>query len=676
MAALRSLLEVYGALDAAVVHGADSAITSTVDEFLPGASANTGWYRELETLFFPESPRLEPSFAHAISEMEESIDGKNPLTPAEKSRLLYATTALCRVHQDAPAPADPGAAPPWEGEDETRPFEENVARALALLGPPAAQAPRGADSYEQRRETFVGSCQKPDSPIQGFLDQLPLRMARRDQFYSFRKYTVDALDLDPDILGIPVCHASVIDVCGTEAVVVDTECSTAAVSLDELKKVVNPFNWHHNYNEFFCSMEAIAAPERPDGWCRVLERVGLCRFSGQHHLCTALKYHVSVSSPTDKIPWARIDYDLDDPRPGRGGDGRVTVDRGYINMWAHNATNSAATKGVTVRTRKVVHITDVSPYAQARLVCITGYGTASGDFLIGAAQNPSNECKGFEHYDTGVPVPPTPTPSPPAAGAAAGGGADGGVRPTADHAVTSAIKLWTDAAAAISSSYFNLAGRWSAGTLSLEDITRHYQGVTQQLVTKPLEYLETVTRPRYPTPPGAEPSPSEEANPVLREQEATAQALWEQLGIIVTNAADEDKAGKWGINGWIRTIHDLIDLQIRTVAGYLKAAAAGPWFGGLPAGRPWQSEKVFVDSQPYPRRLAAVDFRRVGRSNDTVAPALIGFQPAVLDANADHFVVYLTDECRIGSNYRGIVRLSRCDGIPAEPTEVQITVGL
>ncbi|MFA5708891.1 hypothetical protein [Mycolicibacterium sp.] len=670
MAALRSLLEVYGALDAAVTHASDSIVPSIVDEFLPGASANTGWYRELETLFFPQNPRLEPNFAHAIAELETTTDEDDPLSAAEKSRLLYATTALCRVHQDTVRPADPKDPESRGKPPEEPPFEDYVARALALLGPAPNNAGDRRD-YQERRQTFSATCQEPGGAVQTFLTELPLRMAHRDQFYSFRRHTVDTLDLDPDILDIPVCHASVIDVCGTEAVVVDTECTTGAVSLDKLKKVVNPFNWHHNYQHFFCSMDPIAKPERPDGWRRVLEKVGFCSVSNNLHLCTALKYHLSVSGQDEKIPWARLDYDLDDPCPGRGGDGRVTVDRGYINMWAHNDTNSAAKDGVAVRTRKVVHITGVSPYAQARLVCIAGYGTASGDFLIGAAQHPSNECKEFDHYDTGVPVPAEPAPNP----AAAGFAADGTPRP-ADHAVTTAVKLWTDAVANIGTSYFNLAGRWSAGTLRLADVTKHYQGVTEQLLTKPLEYLETVTQPRYPTPPAETPAAPSSGNPVLREQEAAARALQEQLRIIIANAAADDKAGKWGLDGWIRTIHDLIDLQIRTVAGYLQTAGAGPWFGGLGPGKPWPSEKVFVEPAKFPRRLDAVGFRRVGRGDDTVDSALIEFRPAVLDANADHFRVYLRDECRIGANYTGTVRFTRADGIPAALDPLPVTVGL
>ena len=59
--ALRDLLEVYGALDEAVAQSDDPSIAKSLDAFLPNASANPGWYRELESYFFGTNARQEPS---------------------------------------------------------------------------------------------------------------------------------------------------------------------------------------------------------------------------------------------------------------------------------------------------------------------------------------------------------------------------------------------------------------------------------------------------------------------------------------------------------------------------------------------------------------------------------------------------------------------------------------
>ena len=55
MTALRDLLEVYGALDEAAAKSGNPSVSATLDKFIPEASANTGWYREVENFFFVSS---------------------------------------------------------------------------------------------------------------------------------------------------------------------------------------------------------------------------------------------------------------------------------------------------------------------------------------------------------------------------------------------------------------------------------------------------------------------------------------------------------------------------------------------------------------------------------------------------------------------------------------------
>ena len=56
-----------------------------------------------------------------------------------------------------------------------------------------------------------------------------------------------------------------------------------------------------------------------------------------------------------------------------GGDGRVLVDKGYINMECTSTGLNPYGPGVRVRTRKVAHVKGLSPYAQAKFLCICGY---------------------------------------------------------------------------------------------------------------------------------------------------------------------------------------------------------------------------------------------------------------------------------------------------------------
>ncbi len=83
-----------------------------------------------------------------------------------------------------------------------------------------------------------------------------------------------------ETLAIPLCEATIVEIDGIESVVVDTETSSDDVSLNELKAVVNPYNWHKNYPDFFCDMIPCRRPDRDDGWRRVLEEVGFCKVRG------------------------------------------------------------------------------------------------------------------------------------------------------------------------------------------------------------------------------------------------------------------------------------------------------------------------------------------------------------------------------------------------------------
>jgi hypothetical protein len=642
MGALRSLLEVYGVLDDAVSQSDDPAVAATVDAFLPRASANVGWYRELETYFFGANAKPAPNVSEAIGELVRQEQAGNPLTTSQKSRLFYSFSALTRLGQVVPNTTF--AAPRTSEPNET------LVGALTLLGP--AGMP-----FDARRNNALGVA---DS----FLDAVSYRFPNRDRFYDFRAYAASNDWIDEETLNIPLCDASVVDVDGIESVVVDTVCQSRTVTLKDLKGIVNPFNWHANYDDFFCNMAVCGEPQRPDGWRRVLESVGFCEAGGLR-LRTALKY---LGTADHRYPLeGRLDYDLDDP-PRGDGDGRVTVDRGYINMWAVNDDKDPTKPGVLVRTRKVVHINGLLPYAQARLVCITGYGTASSEFLFpkpppGGAKVPRQP---FEYYDTGVPLP-TNQPG--------GTTVSSPKPPPADHAVTSVVKLWSDSVRDITTGYFDLAGKLATGKLRYDDVANYGKDVSERLLQRPLEYLDTVALPRYP---GSDTPGSVNPNATLAHQENTTRALLYQLNKIIGDAAVEDKAGKWGLDSWIRTIHNLIDLQIRTYAAILRAGIDDLSLFDVFLGVPLPSEPMDV---PHPQQFAlniqAVEFTRVGKPNTKLDGSHIGFLPEYLPAGATTFRMFVKDYRFIGHNYTGkIVLTNRGDGTPSYYEKFEVTVGL
>jgi hypothetical protein len=263
---------------------------------------------------------------------------------------------------------------------------------------------------------------------------------------------------------------------GLRCAVIDSDLSSDDISLNDLKKIVNPFNWNENYPAFFLKMAPFRDPFRTDGWRRVLETVGFGEVDSLD-ITTALKYYPSTGELE-----ARLDYDLDDPTPGPG-DGQVLVDRGYINMFVKNTAGSPDQPGVRVRTRKVVHIDGLSPYAQTRWVCLTGYGTASSEFLFGPAENTPADPRPFEYYTPGQQPEAEPEIS------------DSG---RSTHVVATAVDLWTDTVQDLASGYFDMAEKWLAGGLRLSDVTEFSQKVTGRLISSPFEFLETVNQPRHP----------------------------------------------------------------------------------------------------------------------------------------------------------------------------------
>jgi hypothetical protein len=146
---------------------------------------------------------------------------------------------------------------------------------------------------------------------------------------------------------------------------------------------------------------------------------------------------------------------------------------------------------------------------------------------------------------------------------------------------------------------------------------------------------------------------------------------------ITENASRTDKDGDWGLDAWVRIIHELVDLQVRTSAAVLQAAIAGPWWTEPSDDEPQPSDPVTVDPTSYPRTLqAASAFSRVGLPQTKIPAYSIGFDPEVLPAQATEFRVVLKDHRFIGANYTGTVRLTNATNPTAAPVDKEVIVGL
>lgn len=450
MAVLRHLLELYGALDHALIQSDDPNVHEHIDNLLPGASANKGWYDELHGFLSngrvaPPSDISDPS--EAIKKIAEHKEPK--LTTPQKSRLFFGIAAHARLRKVAPNNALPHLTKPE--------FVESLARGLAVVAP-------GGTPYDQL----------PAAHQRGLRDHVDAIGDKFEQRHHYGDICTDGKTknlLDPAVADVGLCHTSIVTVDGIECVVVDTDIESDTISLQRLKAIVDPRNWHKDYHEFFLNMEPFG-PRRRDEWGRVRETVGLADDVLIRQLVTALKYYKSEDEDKNT---ARVEYDLDDPTPSQG-DGQVLVDRGFINMWA------TKTGGVRVRTRKVVHIRGLEPYTQQRFVCVTGYGTASKDFLFGAAEDPKPGVVPWHEPATALDPPKRRKPQP----------APG--QPTS-HVAQAVATVLSDCVEDLANQNLAVLEKWTSGTLDFTGLANYSKDVSGRLMSAPWEFLQALNDP-------------------------------------------------------------------------------------------------------------------------------------------------------------------------------------
>jgi hypothetical protein len=464
MATLRALLEIHGALDQAILQSDDPRVAETVDLFLPGASANTEWYRELESFMFSTAEggaRTDPDPIAALSEIDRarSEEDLRPTIP-EMSRLLYGVGAILRLHNVVPSVPGPRL-------DEGTENRNLLADVLALAGP--------NPEFRLNRRRLTD--ETLDETVNIFAEEFTSWRA----WHAVTAGLVRQGVLSEAVAAVPLCKPSVVTVDGIESVVVDTEFSSDQVSLNKVKGVVDPRNWSKNYPSFFCAMKGRGP--RPDHWRKVLETVGVCAVPNSRRLITMLKFYKSEGAHE-----ARLDYDLNDPAPDPEGDGQITVDRGFINIWSTNSSQNPAQPGVFVRTRKVAHITGIRPYTQKRFVCIFGYGFGAMEMLFGpAAQDPANlvgyypwtnrpEDDKKEEQDSHS-TKPKPAPS-------------------QNTVASTAITMWTACVEDLTVKNLDLYDKWMSGQLTVAELADYSAQVGARIASDPWKFMQAISQPK------------------------------------------------------------------------------------------------------------------------------------------------------------------------------------
>ncbi len=463
MSALRSLLTLYGALDLAVTavrrrpgYRHDGRSISSARQRAPGMVA--GDRRPL--LPGRSTDRGDrDSVGGALNDILTGLEDEPPISVPTLSRMVYVLGALTHI-------------------DAAQSLSENTdlfVGVLALAAPP--------DTPAEERQVRAAE----------FLNFLTENFTGWQDWEEITHAAVLQGWLDPDIEEVPLCRPAVVTVNGLLCVVIDVEMTSSKVTLNKLKDVCDPLNWPKAYPSFFCKMENRGM--RYDKWRDVLETAGFCYIPGGYLLKTALKYIKSEVSNTD----ARLDYDLSENQAGASL--KVLVDRGYINMRCTSPDGDPGKTGVWVRTRKVAHVTDISPYAQAKMLCICGYGFAAAEMLFGPAT--WSNLDGFEKWEDGplkkqgdlekdmeeaadaVPVGQQPAP-------------------TMD-AVTKIAMKWNECINYLTKTHVDLTGKWLANQLSYQELAKVSGEVGAKVASDPWQLLHELTQPPtrpQPKPPG------------------------------------------------------------------------------------------------------------------------------------------------------------------------------
>jgi hypothetical protein len=474
MSTLRAILEIQGCLDTAVLATQDPRVMEIADAFLPGTSANSRWYQEIEAFMLPRGAdgQSEPSTAaDPINAMEELLQDaqQRPPTAPESSRFIYGLGAVIHLTRTVQIASMPFSDPTADERGQSL-----LTEVFALTGGP---------ERTQRAQAFDGGADTIDEIASLFANE----------FHSWKDWNEVSQQLvafgvlSANAASVPLCNAAVINYKGIESVVIDAEVSSNQVSLNDLKAVVDPRNWHDDYPDFFCSM--VYNGLRTDGWRRVLETVGFCSFPTtiSPRLVTMLKFYKTTVNPTGLGKYqARLDYDLNDPFPTPPSDGKITVDNGYINMWTDD-NGDPNQPPVYVRVRKVCHIDGLRPYTMKRFVCAMAYGYVVEEMLFGSALNPPATATPWED-------PPNEQPSQPGQQQ---GGQGGQQQPPSDNSVVStAISMVAQCVQELTVKQFDLADKWLSGQLTVGDLTQFSTEVGARVASDPWKFLQAISQPK------------------------------------------------------------------------------------------------------------------------------------------------------------------------------------
>jgi hypothetical protein len=532
MAALHSLLALYGAFDQSVVEANDPAWTARVEQFLQGTTGENqrGWFSEVKSLVNQLAPDVSaaqfPGVGAALDELTRVADylggytdppapllegDPPPLTTTDIAQLLYIFTVGITIAPEAPTTSVDFSAFVVPGPDITQSIlglaaepRSTIYRAAGLFG-----GPRTAESRAEQ--------------ARGLLDSIYYEFNSFDSWAGFMTRALNRGLVSLEVATAPIAFAgikagathpdkgsyaaaAVTKVNGHYCAVLTTDCWQVeqGLTVDAVKAIVDPRNWAR-LNSFFCQMDHLNPDSR--GASHVLEHVSTNRESYQ--LKTALK-----NWRKDFDGGAILNYELADTRVGTGDSGLVLVDSGYIHILEKESTDRTGT-GVRIRTSKMVAIQGVSVTATTMLVLSLGWAAASNAMLF---DNAVNQPRG------GPLVAWNPNPEKPGGSNGGGGGGTPGQPESPSPQVPvgatgelfkQAARMWADCVQATTTDATKIMDKWYKRELTIQDLVDYSSALGGRLASEPLRYLDHVSKrlPVTPSPPKTPQDKAESGSP-------------------------------------------------------------------------------------------------------------------------------------------------------------------
>ena len=479
---LYHLLALYAALDKAVLSSNDPETAAIVEGFLPGTTGlnQRGWSNALEEFLGQEFPDANSALFEILAAPQ--------LTRPQLSRLVYVLGCIAHV---------PGT---YVGIED-----DSLALGLGLAQPQGEPSPGPSPQVAYARDVT--------DPGRRLLLVLGERFKNLHDWIPATREAVLLNCLDKIVASIPLCNACVTIQNGIECILIDTHLDSNSlslnVSIDQVKAILDPRNWNKTAGEFFCNMQYLGASNDAayTNWGRVLETVSAWCGTPMPPLNTDLLFF-KADYPGQGV----VQYELNPS--GTRGDGKVTVDKGWLKV--ATKTSTGANAGVTVSTRKVVHINGLPPVAQKIFICVMGYGYASWEMLLDEAAHPPGGLiawsadpaplqgiQGVQHFassfsgaqaaEQAQPAQPSthPTTTP----------TTSGTRPTT--AAGLAVSMFSDYLAEVANDSAELAAKWTTLDFSVDDLAKYGAKYGARLVTEPLRFVERLTGlpPRKPASP-------------------------------------------------------------------------------------------------------------------------------------------------------------------------------